>query len=238
MRVPSVNESVASAPATPNSRRHSNPVVLTRKPSVTDRLRGALLHRSTSVSSTPSTSPPGPPTRSWTAMFRKKKTPKQSMPPPSPAPPPFRPSPKLTRANVPPPVALPPSTLSSPTDCSDTSGSSLSTTNTPDDYFTDRYPSLADDDSPSSPDSSIVMTPTLPCFLPPSNRSSRIRFSLHVEIYDTFAPKDYDRRSTGDVTCQRLTPHLAYLIKQELNEYKLNDMPVHPHSRQFTQFFM
>ncbi|KAI8074399.1 hypothetical protein BC940DRAFT_219058, partial [Gongronella butleri] len=63
-----------------------------------------------------------------------------------------------------------------------------------------------------------------------ASASSRIRFSLAVEVFDTFAPHDYDRSCT-DVTCHRLTPMLAYQIKQELNEYKLRDMAVHPHSR-------
>ncbi|KAI8342014.1 hypothetical protein BC941DRAFT_449360 [Chlamydoabsidia padenii] len=69
-------------------------------------------------------------------------------------------------------------------------------------------------------------------------KNTKIRFTTTLRVHDTFGSKDYDRRCDTQVTCQRLTPVLALQIKQELNEYKLNEMVVHSSSRQYTQFFL
>jgi hypothetical protein len=68
-------------------------------------------------------------------------------------------------------------------------------------------------------------------------KNTRIRFTTTLRVHNTFGSQDYDRRCDTQVTCQRLTPALALQIKQELNDFKLNEMKVHPTSRQYTQFF-
>jgi hypothetical protein len=79
----------------------------------------------------------------------------------------------------------------------------------------------------SSSTSSLVMEST-----------RRIQFCGTIQVHETFAPADYDRRCDTNATCQKLTPIMAMKIKQELNEYKLTDMEVHVESRQYTHFFL
>jgi hypothetical protein len=66
----------------------------------------------------------------------------------------------------------------------------------------------------------------------------RLQFCPTVQVHETFAGADYDRRCDTNATCQKLTPSLALKIKQEINEYKLTEMDVHIDSRQYTQFFL
>lgn len=66
----------------------------------------------------------------------------------------------------------------------------------------------------------------------------RIQFCSTIQVHETFAPADYDRRCDTNSTCQKLTHIMAMKIKQELNEYKLTDMEVHVESRQYTHFFL
>ncbi|KAF7724753.1 ATP binding protein [Apophysomyces ossiformis] len=69
-------------------------------------------------------------------------------------------------------------------------------------------------------------------------RSRRIQFCGTIQVHETLAASEYDRRCDPNATCQKLSPMLAMKIKQELNEYKLTDMEVHVDSRQFTHFFL
>ncbi|CED84010.1 hypothetical protein [Phaffia rhodozyma] len=55
-------------------------------------------------------------------------------------------------------------------------------------------------------------------------------------VYHTFHGSEYDRRSEP-ATCNRLTPQLAQEIKAFLNQFKLEEMEVHPTSRIYTHFF-
>ncbi|KAI9470896.1 MAG: hypothetical protein EXX96DRAFT_586132 [Benjaminiella poitrasii] len=64
-----------------------------------------------------------------------------------------------------------------------------------------------------------------------------LSFNPVVKLHETFSASEYDRRCDTNATCQKLTPDLALKIKEELNEFKLNDMSVHIESRQYTQFF-
>lgn len=66
----------------------------------------------------------------------------------------------------------------------------------------------------------------------------RIQFCGTIQVHETFAANDYDRRCDNNATCQKLTPIMAMKIKQELNEYKLTEMEVHIESRQYTHFFL
>ncbi|KAG1441228.1 hypothetical protein G6F56_011578 [Rhizopus delemar] len=78
--------------------------------------------------------------------------------------------------------------------------------------------------------------------LPPSPASStissKVSFSSAITLHETYSASEYDRTGDDNTTCQKLTPDMAVKIKEELNSYKLNDMPVHPQSRQFTHFFV
>ncbi|CAO3618644.1 unnamed protein product [Cunninghamella echinulata] len=71
-----------------------------------------------------------------------------------------------------------------------------------------------------------------------TNSKRRLQFCPTVQVHETFAASDYDRRCDNNSTCQKLTPMIAMKIKQELNEYKLTEMEVHVDSRQYTHFFL
>jgi hypothetical protein len=81
---------------------------------------------------------------------------------------------------------------------------------------------------PSSPASSTVSF----------RKGRKISFNPAVQLHETFSPEDYDRRSDVNSTCQKLTPALAIKIKEDLNNFKLKEMYVHPDSRNNTHFFM
>lgn len=65
-----------------------------------------------------------------------------------------------------------------------------------------------------------------------------LSFNPAIKLHETFSAQEYDRRCDTGATCQKLTPVLALKIKEELNNFKLNDMFVHVDSRQNTHFFM
>ncbi|KAI9486233.1 MAG: hypothetical protein EXX96DRAFT_548218 [Benjaminiella poitrasii] len=65
-----------------------------------------------------------------------------------------------------------------------------------------------------------------------------VRFNSWVDVYETYAAKDYDRTSDPEAICTRLSPRLAHQIKQELNQFKLYEMNVHDSSRIHTHFFL
>ena len=64
--------------------------------------------------------------------------------------------------------------------------------------------------------------------------AKNFRFNEIVLVGEAIAKEDYDR--TPDFVL-RLTPDLAMQIKQELNEFKTKEMPVHESSARFTHFF-
>ncbi|CAG8456768.1 8524_t:CDS:2 [Ambispora gerdemannii] len=78
-------------------------------------------------------------------------------------------------------------------------------------------------------DTEVTPSPSTPSL-------KRLQFSSTIFIHDTWTKEDYDR-SGDQTTCNKLTPMLAQRIKQELNEYKLSEMPVHEASKQNTHFF-
>ncbi|KAG8881654.1 hypothetical protein FRB97_009276 [Tulasnella sp. 331] len=65
----------------------------------------------------------------------------------------------------------------------------------------------------------------------PLAKSKKLTYAANLSVYHTFSPVAYDRRSEP-ATCNRLTPALAQRIKEELNSYKMEEMEVHPSSRQ------
>ncbi|KAI9311277.1 hypothetical protein BX666DRAFT_1999844 [Dichotomocladium elegans] len=71
-----------------------------------------------------------------------------------------------------------------------------------------------------------------------TNLNRKLQFCPTIQVHETFAASEYDRRCDANATCQKMTPVMAMKIKQELNEYKLTDMEVHVESRQYTHFFL
>lgn len=69
----------------------------------------------------------------------------------------------------------------------------------------------------------------------PLQEKKNLNWAPECAIYHTFHSTEYDRRSE-QATCNRLTPQLAQQIKDELNGYKMEEMPVHPSSRVHTHF--
>lgn len=61
-----------------------------------------------------------------------------------------------------------------------------------------------------------------------------VRFSSQIILYETFGEVEYDRHP-DIATCNQLTPQLAQLIKEELNELK-STMDIHEDSKCYTHF--
>ena len=53
-----------------------------------------------------------------------------------------------------------------------------------------------------------------------------IQFIPRLEVRETWHSAEYDRRGEC-ATCNRLTPQLAQMIKEELNAFKMEEMAVH-----------
>ncbi|KAL6948472.1 hypothetical protein ACO0QE_000938 [Hanseniaspora vineae] len=68
-----------------------------------------------------------------------------------------------------------------------------------------------------------------------SSGNKKLHFSSKIILYETYAEDEYDRRPEL-ATCNQLTPQLAMMIRDELNELK-SSMEVHPSSEQYTHFF-
>lgn len=62
-----------------------------------------------------------------------------------------------------------------------------------------------------------------------------VEFSSRIILYDTYSEYEYDRHP-DIATCNQLTPQLAQMIKDELNELK-NEMEIHEDSKCYTHFF-
>ncbi|KAI5477503.1 hypothetical protein MNV49_006288 [Pseudohyphozyma bogoriensis] len=71
----------------------------------------------------------------------------------------------------------------------------------------------------------------------PGGFGRRIAFAPNLSVHTTWPGTVYDRRAEP-ATCNRLTPALAQRIKEELNAFKMEEMEVHPTSRQLTHFFV
>lgn len=69
----------------------------------------------------------------------------------------------------------------------------------------------------------------------PGGSGRRIAFAPNLSVHTTWPASVYDRRAEP-ATCNRLTPTLAQRIKEELNSFKMEEMEVHPTSRQLTHF--
>ncbi|EOR04762.1 Cytoplasmic dynein 1 intermediate chain 1 [Wallemia ichthyophaga EXF-994] len=62
-------------------------------------------------------------------------------------------------------------------------------------------------------------------------------FANSMGVQTTWPATIYDRRGEP-ATCNRLTPELAQMIKEEMNAFKMEEMRVHASSRLNTQFFL
>ncbi|KAK7740573.1 bud neck involved protein [Cytospora paraplurivora] len=71
----------------------------------------------------------------------------------------------------------------------------------------------------------------------PQGGKRNATFSPRIMFHDTWHSQEYDRRSEI-ATCNRLTPMLAQQIKEELNNFKMQqEMEVHESSKIYTHFF-
>jgi hypothetical protein len=57
-----------------------------------------------------------------------------------------------------------------------------------------------------------------------------LMFSESVEVLPTFRKSEYNRKPDGTATFKNLTPTLKGQIREELNTFKKNEMPVHEES--------
>lgn len=55
-------------------------------------------------------------------------------------------------------------------------------------------------------------------------------FQEIVYVFPTFKQNEYNRKPDEDVTFRRLTSQLKMQIREELNDYKKNEMEVHESS--------
>lgn len=77
--------------------------------------------------------------------------------------------------------------------------------------------------------------PTLRSATMPNGPARRISFAQNLSVHTTWPAAIYDRRAEP-AACNRLTPSFAQRIKEELNAFKMEEMDVHPLSRQLTHF--
>ncbi|TPX36293.1 hypothetical protein SmJEL517_g01421 [Synchytrium microbalum] len=63
-----------------------------------------------------------------------------------------------------------------------------------------------------------------------------LNFAETVEVLPTFRKSEYNRKPDGNATFRKLTPQLKVQIREELNQFKKNEMPVHENSRPNTCF--
>ncbi|KAI9190344.1 hypothetical protein H9P43_001778 [Blastocladiella emersonii ATCC 22665] len=63
-----------------------------------------------------------------------------------------------------------------------------------------------------------------------------LKFDESVEVLPTFRKTEYNRRPDTNSTFRKLTPKMKMEIREELNSFKRNEMPVHADSLQNTAF--
>jgi hypothetical protein len=92
------------------------------------------------------------------------------------------------------------------------------------------YKSILKVPAMTTPDSPPRDLPT-----PPSRSPMKsFRFDEQVLVGETWPKAEYERKSH---TMLQLTPHKAYQIKKELNDFKRDEMAVHEDSRCYTHYF-
>ncbi|KAJ3361342.1 hypothetical protein GGF32_007388 [Allomyces javanicus] len=63
-----------------------------------------------------------------------------------------------------------------------------------------------------------------------------IKFDETVEVLPTFRKTEYNRKPDTNATFRKLTPRMKMEIREELNQFKKNEMSVHEQSLQNTAF--
>ncbi len=71
---------------------------------------------------------------------------------------------------------------------------------------------------------------------PTDLEKKKILISDSIEIFYTHHKSEYDRQPHRDSTFRRLTNELKIIIKNEINQYKKDEMIVHPDSTMNTNF--
>ncbi|TPX40181.1 hypothetical protein SeLEV6574_g06746 [Synchytrium endobioticum] len=66
--------------------------------------------------------------------------------------------------------------------------------------------------------------------------SKILNFAETVEVLPTFRKSEYNRKPDGNATFRKLTPQMKVQIREELNNFKRHEMPVHETSRSNTCF--
>ncbi|KAH8555426.1 hypothetical protein BGW37DRAFT_136207 [Umbelopsis sp. PMI_123] len=70
----------------------------------------------------------------------------------------------------------------------------------------------------------------------PAPPKKNVQFDEHAYILPTYSVAQYNRSSDRTNTCYCLNAETAFLIRDELNRYKLYEMDIHPRSRYMTHF--
>jgi hypothetical protein len=65
---------------------------------------------------------------------------------------------------------------------------------------------------------------------------SVLNFNEVVEVLPTFRANDYNRKTDDSFTFKRLTPKLKQEIRDELNQFKREEMDIHGESAHNTAF--
>jgi phosphatase and actin regulator 4 len=63
-----------------------------------------------------------------------------------------------------------------------------------------------------------------------------LKFGETVEVLPTFRKTEYNRKPDSDATFRKLTPRMKMEIREELNNFKRNEMSVHETSASNTAF--
>ncbi|KAI8883055.1 hypothetical protein K501DRAFT_250247 [Backusella circina FSU 941] len=71
-----------------------------------------------------------------------------------------------------------------------------------------------------------------------NKKKGGVKFAKLVSVRDTYSKEEYNRCSDPEAICNRLTADMAQQVKEELNAFKLHEMPVHEYSRGNTHFFI
>ena len=70
----------------------------------------------------------------------------------------------------------------------------------------------------------------------PDQVKSVLNFNEVVEVLPTFRSTDYNRKTDDSFTFKRLTPKLKQEIRDELNQFKREEMEIHSESAHNTAF--
>lgn len=67
----------------------------------------------------------------------------------------------------------------------------------------------------------------------PEDVEKMLNFSEVVEVLPTFRKSEYNRKPDTNATFKKLTPQMKIQIREELNTFKKQEMPVHEQSKSY-----